>query len=58
MITPPVAETVRAEPEGEDPKALVTPMEVVVTPEATVTLTIATVPFEMIVLFIPETTQV
>jgi hypothetical protein len=58
VTVPPVAESRMAFPAGEDAAMLPTPIEVVVTPSATVRFRTATVPFEMMPPFIPEATQV
>ena len=58
VMTPPVGESVIALPEPEDPRVLLSPIVVLVTPEAIVRFTTATVPFDMMLAFMPETRQV
>lgn len=56
VTTPPVNASVIALPAADAPIPLM-PIVVLETPEAIVRLTTATVPFEMILAFIPEATQ-
>jgi len=55
VTVPPVAETVIPAPDGDDPILPLTPMAVLVAPAAIVRLITATVPFGIIVAFMPET---
>jgi hypothetical protein len=57
-MTPPVGERVMALLELEDPRVLLSPIVVLVTPAAIVRFTTATVPFDMMLAFMPETRQV
>ena len=58
VMVPPAAESVTALPEDEAATVFVTPMEVLVTPAAMVTFTVATAPFEITFAFKPEARQV
>jgi hypothetical protein len=58
VTTPPVGRTTMPLPPGEDPTALLTPMEVADTPEAIVRSTYAIAPFEIIPAFIPDARHV
>jgi len=57
VTTPPVAENPIAVPEGDEPRALLIPIEVLVAPTAIVRFTTATTPLVTIPAFIPETMQ-
>lgn len=56
--TPPVGDSVIALPAPDAPRVLLSPIVVLVKPEAIVRFTTATVPFDMMLAFMPETTQV
>jgi hypothetical protein len=58
VTTPPVGESVMALPDAEDARLLPTPITVLVTPEAIVRFTTATVPFDIMLAFMPEARQV
>ena len=58
VTTPPVSESMIALPEAEDPKPLLIPIVALVTPEAIVRFTTASVPFDIILAFMPDTTHV
>ena len=58
VTTPPVAVAAMAYPEADEATLLVTPIDVLFTPAAIVTLTTATMPFKIVVTFIPEIRQV
>jgi hypothetical protein len=57
VTVPPVADITMPLPPGEDTAPLLIPIAVVLRPAAIVRCTTAATPFEMIVLFIPEATQ-
>ena len=57
VTVPPVCEIAMPVPAGDDPRELVIPIAVLVTPTAIVKFTTATGPFVIIAEFIPETTQ-
>jgi hypothetical protein len=58
VTTPPAGETVIALAEGDVPRVLLTPIAVVVMPEAIVRFTTASVPFVIMPAFMPEATHV
>jgi hypothetical protein len=58
VTTPPVGESVIALPNAEAATPLLIPIVVLLTPEAIVRFTTATVPFDMMLAFMPETRQV
>ena len=58
LTTPPVGESVIALPDVEAARLLLIPIIVLVTPEAIVRFTTATVPFDMMLAFMPLTRQV
>src|SRR5580700_677029 len=58
VTTPPAGEIVIAPPEAEDAMLLLIPTVVVGTPEAVVTFTTASVPFDMMLAFMPEASHV
>jgi hypothetical protein len=58
VTTPPVAVTAIACPEGDDATLLVTPIGVLFAPLAIVRFTTATMPFAIVVAFVPVATQV
>jgi hypothetical protein len=58
VTTPPEDTNTRLSPEAEDAEALLTPIELLDTPGAIVRFTIATVPFERVVEFMPYTRHV
>jgi hypothetical protein len=58
VTTPPVDESVIALPELEDARLLPSPIAVLVTPEAMVRFTTASVPFDIVLAFMPEARQV
>jgi len=58
VTTPPVPRSVTVLPAGETATVFVSPMDVLVTPEAMVRFTTPTVPLAMIAAFMPSATQV
>jgi len=58
VTTPPAGESVMALPAPEAPRVLLSPIVVLLTPEAIVRFTTATVPFDIMLAFMPEITQV
>jgi hypothetical protein len=58
VTTPPVGESAIALPEGDAASVLLSPIVVLVTPEAIVRLITARVPFEIMLAFMPEARQV
>jgi hypothetical protein len=58
VTVPPVNDSGMLSPEGEAAKLLLIAIEIVVEPAVTVRFTTATVPFEMIPEFMPDTRQV
>jgi hypothetical protein len=58
VATPPVGESAIALPEAEDARVLLTPILVLLTPEAIVRFTTAIVPFDIMLAFMPEARQV
>jgi hypothetical protein len=58
VMIPPVGERVIALPELEAPSVLLRLIVVLVTPEAIVRFTTATVPFDIMLVFMPEARQV
>jgi hypothetical protein len=58
VTTPPVGESVIALPDAEAAKLLLIPIAVLLTPEAIVRFTTATVQFDFMLAFMPETRQV
>lgn len=57
VMLPPLELIVSTAPAGEAPIALVTPIEAFVAPLVRVAVTTATTPFEMILVLLPETSQ-
>jgi hypothetical protein len=58
VTTPPVGESVIAVPEPEAPRVLLSPIVVLVKPDAIVRFTVATVPFDIMLVLRPEARQV